>query len=131
MQNEEVCDDHDKDPADLSFVPHNKVESRIEDYCLPSHHTPPTDTNEHSGNMRILPYLEVQHQKAEWMNSTAPGGKQQTPEVKASISLKGHIDVQLKLNGVDPGQSCEGSNHHGGGQVHAIVVGIVRAHGCW
>ena len=129
MQNEEVCDDHDENPADLSFVPYNKVESRIEYQCLPSHHKPPTDTNEHSGNMRILPYLEIKQHKAEWMNSTAPGGKQQTPEVEAGISLEDHPDPQLKLDGVDPGQSCEGSNHHGSGQVHAIVMGIVGAHG--
>lgn len=92
VQNEEIGDDHEEDPADLAFVPHNKMESRVEHQGLSSHHTPPTDADEHADKMSVLPDAEVKQQEAEGMDGAAPRGKQQTPEVEATISLEAQPD---------------------------------------
>lgn len=31
MQDEDVCDDHDEDPAYLAFIPHDQMEPRVKD----------------------------------------------------------------------------------------------------
>lgn len=114
MQDEDICDDHDEDPAYLTFIPHNQMESRIKDQSLTGHHEPPTDTDENAGNVSILPDSEIEQKKAEWMESAAPGGEQQTPEIKADISLEAYPDSHLQFDSVDPGNCDKGRNDHGG-----------------
>ena len=60
MQDEDVCDDHDKDPAYLAFIPHNQMESRVKDQSLTSDHEPPTDPDENTGDVSILPDTEIE-----------------------------------------------------------------------
>ena len=59
------------------------------------------------------------------MESAAPRGEQQTPEVKTDISLEAYPDSHLQFDGVDPGNGDKGRNDHGGWQIHAIVFRIV------
>lgn len=59
------------------------------------------------------------------MESAAPGGEQETPEVKTDISLEADPDSHLQFDGIDPGDGDKGGNDHGGWQIHAIDFGIV------
>ncbi len=112
MQDAEVRDNHNQNPADFSFVSHDKVQSRVEHQSLPSHHAPPTDADNDAGNVRIRPDVEVEHDEAQRMDGTSPRAKKQTPEVKTGVPLESHPYSKLKLNGVDPCDGCEGCYHH-------------------
>ena len=125
MQDEEVGDDHDEDPTNPAFVSHDQMKSGIEYQSLASDHAPPANTNENACNMSVLPDSKVEHDEAERMDGAAPGREKQTPEVKASVPFETQPDPQLQFDGIDPGESCEGGNDHGGRQVHAIVLGVI------
>ena len=63
VQDEDIGDDHDQDPAYLPPISDDQVKTRVEHERLTGHHGPPTNSDDDAGDLSILPYLEVQHQE--------------------------------------------------------------------
>lgn len=59
------------------------------------------------------------------MDCTSPRGQEQTPEIEAGVSFEADPYSDLELDGIDPGDGCEGADHHGGGEIHPIVFWVI------
>ena len=63
MEEEDVDDNHVKNPSDLLFIADDEVKSRVEHKRLTCDHSIPADGNESNGEVVILPDLKELHEK--------------------------------------------------------------------
>lgn len=104
MEEEEVDDNHSQNPS-YSLSIDEQMESRVEDYGLPSNHSVPSNDHEGGTDVVVAAKIEELQQEPSCMHRYAPRSNKKAPKVKSCTSPKGGEDPKLDLKDIG---NCNG-----------------------
>lgn len=104
MEEEEVDDNHSQNPS-YSLSIDEQMESRVEDYGLPSNHSVPSNDHEGGTDVVVAAKIEELQQEPSCMHRYAPRSNKKAPKVKSCTSPKGGEDPKLDLKDIE---NCNG-----------------------
>jgi hypothetical protein len=111
MEEEEIDDNHSQNPP-YSLSIDEQMESRVEDYGLPSNHSVPSNDHEGGTNVVVAAKIEELQQEPSCMHRYAPRSDKEAPKVKSFPSPKGGEDPKLYLKNIENCNGEEASNNH-------------------